>query len=194
MKKNEEQYKTDKMTVIRYCSANINKDIADELDVLGEEHKLVKKKGDVINMLINLEMVAIGRGSQTIANDCESFLSISIQGDTYEDYVNYRMGFRDKYNALMHGRDPKEILRCMCNSRFITNLIGFTELKAQVDLILGMDEYPDWTVAALDMNRFLKVKKHMRDKVRKIEIVQGGMVQANLASSDYSRHKSQSSL
>ena len=39
VKKNEEQYKKDKMTVIRYCASNINKDIADELDVLGEEHK-----------------------------------------------------------------------------------------------------------------------------------------------------------
>jgi hypothetical protein len=57
MKRCEEQYKKDKMIVIRYCSSNINKDIADELDVLGELHKAVKKSGDVINMLIDLEMV-----------------------------------------------------------------------------------------------------------------------------------------
>jgi len=194
MKRNEEQYKKDKMLVIRYCASNINKDIADELDVLGELHKTVKKTGDVVNMLIDLEMVATGRGSQTIANDCESFLSVSVQGDTYEDYVNYRMSFRDKYIALMHGREPEEILRCMCNSRFVTNLIGFTELKAQVDLILGMDEYPDWATTALDMNRFLKVKKHMREKVRKNEKNQGGMIQANLANSEYSKQKNQSSL
>ena len=36
MKRSEEQYKKDKMIVIRYCASNINKGIADELDVLGE--------------------------------------------------------------------------------------------------------------------------------------------------------------
>ena len=44
------------------------------------------------------------------------------------------------------------------------------------------------------MNRFLKVKKHMREKVRKTEKMQGGMIQANLANSEYSKHKNQTSL
>jgi len=180
VEKEKEDYASHKLLAIKYTGTWIDKEIADELDIMGDEYLILRKNADIVKIMEVLCMISTGRGAQTVAHDCARFLKVSIGGNTVDDYTKFQMEFRDRYKKLTEGRKAEDVLKVICDSKFVMCLVGYAPLKVQLDLLMSKEVYPSWMELATEYRLFLTSKRNMEEAMRSDETFNGS-VQANAA-------------